>query len=210
MAAGAPLWDDPRQSGGPSGARPLARALGGESGDLAGPASHGDDRLSGSQCPLRRRHSARRPPGRPGRGSVSSGAEPARSRRSFLHDQQPALQAAAAPDGPGAHPAARAGGQSGHVSRTAPQRARAAAAAGGGATAAPRGLGRHLRGHPGPPRPGHAGHHDCPAARPQPADRLCVSAADHAAAAPQPAAVRPGVAAVHGVSDPPLAGGMHG
>ena len=87
---------------------------------------------------------------------------------------------------------------------------RRATAAGGGATAAARRLGRDLRGHPHPPRPGDAGHHDCRAARDQPSDRVRVSAADPAPESPQPAAVRPGVAAVHGVSDPALAGGVYG
>ena len=48
------------------------------------------------------------------------------------------------------------------------------------------------------------------AARDQPSHRVRVPAADPAPESAQPAAVRPGVAAVHGVSDPALAGGVHG
>ena len=48
------------------------------------------------------------------------------------------------------------------------------------------------------------------AARDQPSHRVRVPAADPAPESAQPAAVRPGVAAVHDLSDPALARGVHG
>src|SRR5205807_2115809 len=57
--------------------------------------------------------------------------------------------------------------------------------------------------------PGAPGGYHCSATRPQPPHGLCVPAAYQAPEAPQPSAGWPGLAALHVVRDPALAGGVH-
>src|SRR5262249_30274621 len=110
----------------------------------------------------------------------------------------------------GADTRGRPWAQHSDVSRAASVHACPATAAGGSPTAAARRLGHDLRDDPCPACPGDPGHDDCPAAWYQPPHGLCVSAADQAPESPQPPAVRPGLAALHVVCDPALAGGVHG
>ena len=210
VATWATLRDHPGQSGRSPGAGPLARALRGPRRPLADPASHRDRGLSGSQCPLCGWHSPRRAARHPGRGSVSSGQQPAGSGRGLCARSAPGPPGRRGVYGAGTHAGRRPGGSPAHVPGTPPVLPGLATTAGGSTTAPARRLGRDLRSHSHPPRPGDAGHDDCRAAWDQPSHRICIPAPDPAAESPQSAAVWPGVAAVHGVSDPALAGGVHG
>ena len=209
-AAGATLRDHPRQSGGSSGPSRAARALGADHGHLARAASHHHGGLSGPECALRRWHTPWSTAGRAGRGSLSSGQQPAGSRRGLSAQPAGRTPSCCCPHRAGADCGGWLCVPSPEVAGAPPGLPGLAAAASGGTTAAPCYLGDDLRGAPSPARPGAPGGHHCSAPRPQPPHGLGVPAAYQAPEAPQPSAGWPGLAALHGVRDPALAGGVHG
>ena len=88
LAARPSVWHHPGRSGDPSGRRPPAGPLGRHRRGLAGPASDDHRRLSGSERPLRRRHSPGGTPGGAGGRPVSPRPEPPPGHGS-LPDQPP-------------------------------------------------------------------------------------------------------------------------